>query len=172
MDFIHVDLTGYPHTTCIHLIAYSLDGRSYRLCACCCFLFACFVGLRSFYCPWYWFNGIQYLPRSYLLPMKMGILWHVMSTSSSLYTVTQSLVKVDMLPLSDLLPTLISDVGNFFNVSASAALLESCRNDSAVTYLIFKALLLSPPTFLSDILNIGRPNFFLSFSLRYCPSAP
>ena len=77
----------------------------------------------------------------------MGFLWHVMSTSSSLYTVTPSLVKMDTLPLSDVLPTLISDVGNYVNMPASAALLENCGNCSVVTYLPLQALPLDTTTF-------------------------
>ena len=89
-----------------------------------------------------------------------------MSTYSSLYTVTPSLVKMDTLSSSAVLPTLISNVGNYSNVSASAALLESCGNGSEVMYLPLQATPLATPTFLSDIINIGRPNYFLSFSLR------
>ena len=171
MDFIHADLTGYLHIACIHLIASFLDSRSYTLCTCCSFIFSSFVGMRGCHCPRYWVNGIWYLPRSSLLPMRMIFLWHGMSTSSSLYTVTPSLVKMDTLPSSDVYPTLISEVRNSSNVSASAALLVSCGNVSAVTYLPFQAPPLATPNFLSDILNIGRPKFFLYFLLRYCLSA-
>ena len=73
---------------------------------------------------------------------------------------------MDTLPLSDVLPTLSSEVGNYLNVSASAALLESCGNGSEVTYLPLQAPPLATPTFLSTILNIGRPNLVLSCSLR------
>ena len=78
---------------------------------------------------------------------------------------TPSLVNMETLPSSDVLPTLMSDVSNSLNVSASATLLESCGNGSVVTYLPLQAPPLATPTFLSDILNIGRPNFFLYFSL-------
>ena len=88
-----------------------------------------------------------------------------MRTSSSLYTVTPSLVKMDTFPSSAVFPTIISDVGNVSNVSASAALLESLRNGSVVTYLPFQALPFSTPTFLSDIINISWPNFFCPFCL-------
>ena len=89
-----------------------------------------------------------------------------MSKSSSLYSVTPSLVKMGTLTSSDVFPTLISKVGNYSNVSASDVLLESCSNGSAVTYLPLQALTLTTPTFLSDILNIVRPYFVLSFLLR------
>ena len=106
-----MDLTGYPHTVCIQLMDSSLDDRSYTLCACCSFLFASFVVLRGCHCPLFWVNGMRYLPRSSLLPMKMGFLWHVISTSSSLNTVTLSLVKMDTLPLSFLLPHSLEMLG-------------------------------------------------------------
>ena len=163
MAFIHVGLTGYTHTVCIHLIASSLDGRSYTLCSSCSCLITAFVGLRGCHCPWSWVNGIRYLPRSSFLPTRMVFLWHVMSKSSSLYSVTPSLVKMDKLPSSAVFSTLISDVGNYSNVSASAAFLESCGNGSEVTYLALQAPSLATPTFLYDIINIGRPNFVLSF---------
>ena len=72
---------------------------------------------------------------------------------------------MDTLPLSAVFPTLISEVGNYSNVSASSALLESCRNGSEVTYLPLQASPLATPTSLSGIINIGRPYFVLSFSL-------
>ncbi len=31
MALSHVDLTGYPHTACIHFIPCSVDGRLYTL---------------------------------------------------------------------------------------------------------------------------------------------
>ena len=166
MAFIHVELTGYPQNSRIHLIASSLDGRSYTICAIWIFLLAAFVGLHGCHCPWYWVNGIRYLPHSSLLPMRMGLLWQVMRTSSSLCIVTPSFVKMDTLPSSAVLPTLISKVGNSSNVSASAAFMESCGNGSEVTYLPLQDPPLATPTLLSDILNIGRPNLVLYFSLR------
>ena len=166
MDFNHVDLTGYLHTACIHMIASYLDGWLYTLCASWSFLIVSIVGLRGFHCPWSWVNGFHYLPHSSLLPIRMGLFWHVLSVSFSLYTVTTSLVKMDTLPSSAVFPTLISEVGNSLNVSISAALLDSCGNDSVLTYLPSQASQLANPTFLSDILNIGRPNFVPSFYLR------
>ena len=79
---------------------------------------------------------------------------------------TPSLVKMDTLPLSAVLPTLIGNIGNYSHVSTSTALLESCRNGSVVSYLPLQAPPLATPNFLSDILNIGRPTFVLSFVLR------
>ena len=86
-----------------------------------------------------------------------------MSTSYSLYIVTPFLLKMDTLPSSTVLTTLISDVGNYSNVSVSDALLESYGNGSILTDLPLKAPPLATPTFLSDIFNIGRPNFFCPF---------
>ena len=73
---------------------------------------------------------------------------------------------MDTLPSSAVLTTLIIDVGNSLNVSASAALLESWCNGSVVMYLPFQDMTLATPTFLADTRNIGRPNVFLSFLLR------
>ena len=134
MDFIHMDLTGYPQTVCIHLIASSLDGRPYTLCAIWSYLLADFMGVCGCHCPWSWVNGIRYLPRSSPLTMIIGFFWYVMLTSSSLCIVTPSFVNMDKFPSSDVLPTLISEVGNYLNVSASAAFLESCGNVSEFTY--------------------------------------
>ena len=109
---------------------------------------------------------MRYMPRSSLLRMRMAFLYHVINTSSSLYTVTPYLAKFYTLLSSAFLPTLIRDVGNSSNVYASSALLESCRNGSLVTYLPLHAPPLSTPTFLTDMRNISTPNYFLYFSLR------
>ena len=53
-----------------------------------------------------------------------------MSTSSSLCLVTPYFVNMDTLPWSDVFPTLIGEVGNSVNVSASANFLDSCGNGS------------------------------------------
>ena len=151
-----MDLTGYPQTACIHLIASYLDDRSYTLCDSWSCLLAAFVGLHGCHCPWYWVNGIRYLPRSSLLPMRMGFFWHVMSTFSSLCIVTPSLVKMETLPSLAFFPTLIIEVGDSSNVSASADFLESCSNGSVVTQLPLQAPPLATPAFLYNILNIGR----------------
>ena len=72
-------------------------------------------------------------------------------------------VNMDTLPSSAVMSTLIKYVGNYSNMSASAALLDSCRNVSLVTYLPLHAPPLATPTFLADTYNISRPNSFLSF---------
>ncbi len=51
----------------------------------------------------------------------MGLPLHVMRMSCSLCTVTPSLVKIDIMPSSAVLPTLISESGNSVNVSACLA---------------------------------------------------
>ena len=56
----------------------------------------------------------------------MGSLLHVMSTSCSLCTVLPSLVKMEMVSLSDISPTLISKLGKLSNESALAARSDSC----------------------------------------------
>ena len=115
---------------------------------------------------------MRYLPRSSLLPLRMSFLWYVMNTYYPLYNVIPSLVKMDTFTLSAVLPTLIRNVGNSSNAPDFAALLEICGNGSVVTYLSLHALPLATPNLFADTRNIGRPNCFLSFYLRYCLYAP
>ena len=89
-----------------------------------------------------------------------------MSASSSLCMVTPYFVKMYMLPSSDVLTTLVIEVQNSSNESASAASLESYGNGSAVTNLPFQAPSLATPTFLPYIINIVRPNLDVSCFLR------
>ena len=76
---------------------------------------------------------MRYWPRSSLLPTRMGFVLHVINKYSSLYILTSSFVNMDTLPSLAVLPTLIRDVGNYLNVYASPAFLESCGNGSLVT---------------------------------------
>lgn len=76
---------------------------------------------------------MRYLPCSSRMPMKMGSPLHLMRTSSSLWTVTPSLVKIEIVLSSAVLPTLISEVGKSSKVSALLALSERCSNGSFVT---------------------------------------
>ena len=125
MALSHVDLTGYPHTACIHFIPCSVDGRSYTLFA---FSSACRAfldGVLGSHCPLFWINGMRYRPCSTRTPMSIGAPLHLMSTSVSLCTVTPVFVKIDMVPSSDVFPTLINDVGKFVNVSAVVARFDS-----------------------------------------------
>ena len=55
---------------------------------------------------------------------------HLMSTSVSLCMVTLVLVKMKMVPLSEVFPTLINNVGKLVNVSASVARFDNCENGS------------------------------------------
>ena len=160
MALIHVELTVYPHTACIHLMASYVDGRAYTLWACWRYFLFLFVGLLGCHCPWAWVNDMRYRPCSSLLTMRIGSIWHEINASFSFYIVTPSFVKMGTLPSSDVLPTLIRYVGNYSNVSASAALMERCGNGTLVNYLPLHSRPLAKPTLLTDTCNIGRPNFF------------
>ncbi len=63
----------------------------------------------------------------------VGLPLHVMSTSSSLNTVMPVLVKTDMVPSLEVLPTLINNVGKFWKVSACLACADSLWTGSRVT---------------------------------------
>ena len=65
---------------------------------------------------------------------------------------------------SALFTTLISDVVNSYNLSASASLLESYRDGSVMTYLPLQVPPLAIPTFLADTRKIGRPNLSVIFT--------
>ena len=73
----HVDLTGYPHTACIHLIACSMDGRSYTLLASWSAFLAFFDGHCGCLCPLCCTSGIWYCPCSLRLQMRIGSPLHV-----------------------------------------------------------------------------------------------
>ncbi len=94
---------------------------------------ACLDGRLGCHCPCCCINGIWYHPLPSRTPMRMGSPLHVMSTSSSLNTVTPVLVKTDMVPSSEVLPTLINGVGKFWKVSACLAHPDSLWNGSRVT---------------------------------------
>ena len=87
----------------------------------------------------HWFSQLQLT--SALEKRNPTLSLQFMRTYSSLYTDTPSLVKMDVLPSSNIFPTLIRDVGKSSNVSASAAFFDSCGKGNLVTYL----LLLPPP---------------------------
>ncbi len=103
------------------------------LLACCSAFCACLDGHLGCHCPRCCINGIWFCPLSSHTPMRMGLPMHVMSTSSSLNTVTPVLVKIDMVPSLEVLPTLISDVGKFWKVSACSARTDSLWNGSQAT---------------------------------------
>eukprot|EP00956_Cyclotella_meneghiniana_P038422 scaffold154279_cov36-Cyclotella_meneghiniana.AAC.2 len=71
-------------------------------------------------------SGILYRPCSSLTPTNIGSPLHLIRTSVSLCTVKPSLVKIEIVPSSAVLPTLIRDVGKSLKVSACAALADSC----------------------------------------------
>ena len=76
--------------------------------------------------------------------------------------VPPSLVKINMLPSSTVFLTLISDIGNFCNVSASAVCLDSCGKGSYMAILPLLVLPLATPTHFVDRRRIGSPAGFLS----------
>ena len=123
MALSHVDLTGYPQTACIHFIPCSVDGKFYTLFV---FFSACRVfldGILGCHCPLFWMSGMRYRPCLSCTPMSSGAPLHLMRTSVSLCTVTPVLVKIDMVPSSDVFPMLINNVGKLVNVSAVVAVL-------------------------------------------------
>ena len=165
MALSHVDLTGYPHTACIHFIPCSVEGRSYTLLA---FSSACRAfldGVLGCHCPLFWINGMRYRPCSSRTPMSSGAPLHLMSTSVSLCTVTPVLVKIEMVPSSDVFPTLINDVGKLVNVSAVVARFDSCGKGSRVTFFALHVSPFATLTFLFDERKMGMHASFLSSSL-------
>ena len=162
---IHVDLTGYPHTACIHLMACSIEGRSYTLLAFWSAALMRALGFRGCHWPFCCINGIRYRPCSSRVPISIGMPLHVMRTSCSLCTVTPSLVKIEMVPSSEVLPTLINDVGKSSKVSAWFAVGDSCWNGSCVTCFAVLLPPLATPTRLFDRRSIGSPAATRSRSL-------
>ena len=65
----------------------------------------------------------------------------MMSTSVSLCTVAPFLVKIDIVPLLEVLPMLINDEGKSWNVSACFGLADRSLNGSCVTNFAW----LTPP---------------------------
>ena len=111
-------------------------------------------------------RGIRYLPCSSLTPINIGSPLHVINTSSSFSNVTPSLVKIDTVPSSAVLPTLMRDVGKSSNESAVAAFGERLLNGRRVTYFALLAPPFATPTLLIDFFRIGKPMCFLSSLLR------
>ena len=160
-----MDLTGYPHTACIHFIACSVDGRSYTLLASRNIRLAFLEGLRGCHCPLVCTRGMRYLPFLSLTPINSGSPLHVISISSSLYTATPLFVNTDVVSSSANWLTLINDELKLSNVSAFVALLEKFFNGIWTSYLPELMPPLATNTFLFDFLNIGMFNFFLSSSV-------
>ncbi len=66
-------------------------------------------------------------------------------------------MKTETVPLSDVLPTLIRDVGKSWNVSACHGCAESLQKGSWLTYLALLVPPLAAPTHCVDDLRIVRP---------------
>ena len=121
-----------------------VDGRSYTLLACRSVFYACLDGHHGCQWPHCCINGILYCPWLSSMPMMIGSPLHVMRTSSSLNTLTPSFLNTKTVLSSDVLPTLIRDVGKSWNVSACLNCAESVQNGSWMTYFA--------------LLTIGNPN--------------
>lgn len=79
---------------------------------------------------------------------------------------TPSLVKIEIVPSSAVLPTLINEVGKSLNVSACLAFGDRCLNGKMVTCCAVLVPPFATPTRLFDLRRIGSPACFRSFSLR------
>ena len=109
---------------------------------------------------------MRYRPLSSRMPINIGMPLHVISTSCSLCTVTPSFVKIDIVPSSDVLPTLISELGKSLNESALAAWSDNCLNGRRLTCLAVLVPPLATPTRFVDGRKIGKPTFMRLRSLR------
>ena len=105
---------------------------------------------------------MQYCPCLSHTPMSSGAPLHLMSTSVSLCTVTPVFVKMDMVPSSEVLPKLISEVGKLVNVSAVVACFENCGKGSCVTFFALHLPPFTTSTFLLDERRMGIHASFLS----------
>ena len=94
---------------------------------------------------------------SSLTPTNIGSPLHLIRTSVSLWTVTPSLLKIEMVPSSEVLPTLMREVGKSLKVSAWAAVGDRCWTGSLVTNCALLVFPLATPTRLLDRQRIGRP---------------
>ncbi len=73
-----------------------------------------------------------------------------MRPSVSLCTVTPVFVNMAMVPLLEVFPTLISDVGKLVNVSAVVARSDNCGKGSCVTLFALHLPPFATSTFLLD----------------------
>ncbi len=89
--------------------------------------------------------------------MQIGSPLHVMRMSFFLNTLTASFMKTETVPSSDVLPTLIRDVGKSWNVTACLDCADSLQKGTWVTYLALLVPPLATPTCRVDGLRIGRP---------------
>ena len=90
--------------------------------------------------------------------MNSGLFLHVISMSFLSCTVTPSVGKIDIVPLS-------RDVGNSLNVSACFAFGDNDGKGKLVTYWPSLFSPLATTTHLVDGRSIGRPAAFLSIFL-------
>ena len=126
---------------------------------------ACLDGRCGCQWPRCCISGIRYCPWLSWMPMRIGSPLHVIITSSSLKMLMPSFVNTKTVPSSDVLPTLIRDVGKSWNVSACLDCADSFQKGSWMTYL---ALLVPPfatPTCRVEGLKIERPALCWSCSL-------
>ena len=72
---------------------------------------------------------------------------------------------MDMVPSSEILPTLMSDVGKLVKVSANVARADNWGKGSRVTLVALHVSPLATPTFLFDERKMGMQASFLSSSL-------
>ncbi len=93
--------------------------------------------------------------------MSSGAPLHLISTSFSLCTVTPVLVNMEMVPSSEVFPTLISDVGKLVNVSAVVARFDNCGKRIRVTFFALHVFPFATPTFLFDERKMGMHASFL-----------
>ena len=90
---------------------------------------------------------------------------HVMRTSVSLCTLTPSMVNTEMVPVSDVWPTLMSEWGKSLNVSASVILGSRCGMGNVVTLEPRLTLQLATHTRFLERRKMGRPAVFRSHLL-------
>ena len=105
---------------------------------------------------------MRYCPFLFCTPMSSGAPLHLMSTYVSLCTVTLFLVKMEMVPLSEVFPTLINDVWKLANVSAVVARFDNYGKGSRVTFFALHVSPFAPPTYLLDERKMGMHASFLS----------
>ena len=88
--------------------------------------------------------------------MRIGFPLQMIRTSCLLYTFTPSLVKIEILPLSAVLPTLINECRNSVNVLAFFADVDIVRNRICVTNFSLPVSQLATFTFLLYLCRIGK----------------
>ena len=109
----------------------------------------------------FWMSGMRYRPCLSRTPMSSGAPLHLMSTYVSLCTVMPVLVKMEMVPSSEVFPTIISDVGKLVNVSAFVAHFDNCGKGSCVTFFALHVSPFATPTCLFDERKLGMHASFL-----------